>query len=81
VKIKLTNHAKKRMWERNVSISQIRKAFKKPFATLPTKDGRRKRIMADIDKKILDIIYVPQRKDVLIVTVAWLTKEDRKVCP
>ena len=81
MKIKLTNHASKRMRERGVTFAHIKKAFKNPFATLPTKDDKRRRIMAKIDNRTLDIIYVPQKKNVLIITVVWLTKEDRKICP
>lgn len=69
------------MSERKISKIQITKAFDKPFATLPTIDKHRRRIMAVVNKEILDIIYVPKKDKMLIVTIAWLKPEDRKVCP
>ena len=81
MKIYFSQHALKRMRERKVLKAQIVRAFEKPFATLPTIDKHRKRIMADINNEVLDIIYVPKRNKVLIVTVAWLKMEDRKICP
>ena len=79
MKILLTDHAKRRMRERKVSFSEIRRAITKPSITLPSVDGKRKRVMVNIGKKMLDVIYVPHRNSVLIVTVAWLRNEDRKV--
>ena len=80
MRIFFSQHALKRMDERKISKAQISKAFDKPFATLPTIDKHRRRIMADIDNEVLDIIYVPKKDKVLIVTIAWLRQEDRKVC-
>ena len=81
MKIYLTEHALKRIAERKVTKQQLVEAFKKPFATLPTKDPQRRRIMARIGEQTLDIIYVPRRGKMIIVTVAWLNEEDRKICP
>ncbi|OGX34470.1 MAG: hypothetical protein A2787_01870 [Omnitrophica WOR_2 bacterium RIFCSPHIGHO2_01_FULL_48_9] len=69
------------MKERRIALSHIQKALKEPFAILPTIDKKRKRVMAKVNNKTIDVIYA-QRKDVyIVITVAWLNQEDRKVCP
>ena len=74
------SHAKERMEQRGIKEEQIKSALHNPDVTMPTHDKRRKRVMKKIGSKTLDVIYEPKSEDkIVLVTVAWIEKEDRKV--
>ncbi len=68
------------MEQRGIKKEQVEEALKEPDIILPTKDKHRKRVMKKFGSKTLDVIYKPiSDNKIILVTVVWLKKEDRKV--
>ena len=74
-KIIYTQHANKRISERDISKNLVKAALTNPDVRLPCKDSERKRVMKSIEGKTLDVIYVEKINKYVIVTVVWLDKK------
>lgn len=73
-------HAKERMEQRNITMELIEQAVFNPDIKLPTRQGRRRRVMKKFGSKTLDVVYEPRGENKLVlVTAVWLKKKDRKV--
>ena len=65
----LTNHAKKRMFERNIKINQIQKAINFPDYTI--KKENKIECHKKFKNKLLVIVYTKEGKFIKIITVIW----------
>jgi len=67
------------MEQRAITLEQIRQAIRYPDSTMPALPAPRKRVMKQLSKKTLDVIFVTRDSyNYLIITAAWLKDEDRK---
>lgn len=66
-------HAKERMEQRNITREQIIQAIQNPDIRLPTPRKRTRRVMKKFGSNTLG------ENRIVLVTVAWLKEEDRKV--
>ena len=71
-------HIQKRMSQRGIKKSYIKKVIMEPEIILPTINPGRKRVMRKINDNRLDVIYVETKNSFIIVTAAWLKKGDAK---
>ena len=71
-------HIQKRMSQRGIKKSYIKKVIMEPEIILPTINPVRKRVMRKINNNRLDVIYVETKNSFIIVTAAWLNKGDAK---
>lgn len=71
MEIKLTNHAKYRVLERNIKISDIKSVLKNPDYYGYTFDNK---VVARklIKNKTLEVIYTKSKNKILIITVYYL---------
>jgi len=74
MRIVLSEHAKERIKERNISLSEIHEVIENPEIKAPTRHRRRKRAMRTIDHRTLDIIYEEKSDYVFVITCAVLDK-------
>lgn len=65
----LTNHAKKRLIERNVKIEDIKTAIEFPDYTI-TKDNK-KEAYKRIKGKVLNVVYSKEDKYIKVITLIW----------
>ncbi len=77
-KVILSPHAQKRMGERKIKESYIKKTIMEPEINLPGIKPFRKRAMKKINNKRLDVIYLEPEDSFVVVTAAWLKKGDTK---
>lgn len=75
--IVLSDHAKDRMLERQINLSQIRAAIEEPHTRMPAFPRPRQRVMRDFGRNALDVIYYDNRTHYYVVSVVWLKEEDR----
>ncbi len=66
----LTNHAKKRMTERNVSLSQIKETISFPDYTI-RKDNKVEAYKS-FNNQSLKVIHVEKGKFIKIITLIWI---------
>ena len=66
----LTQHARKRIRERNVFVRWIRAAVQFPDQIVELGDGRREAIKR-IDNNTLHVIYSNAPNGVVVITVLW----------
>jgi hypothetical protein len=76
MKIVLSEHAKERIKERNISLSEVREVIENPEIKAPTRHRRRKRAMRKIGHRTLDIIYEEKSDYIFVITCAALSKGD-----
>lgn len=71
MEIKFTNHAKYRVLERNIKMSDIKSALKNPDYYGFTFDGKlvARKLIGD---KTLEVIYTKSKNKILIITVYYL---------
>jgi len=69
MKILLTNHAKKRMFERGITSEQIKDTIDFPIYTI-TKENKIE-AYKKINNKILKIVYIKKGKFIKIITLIW----------
>lgn len=71
MRIRFTNHARQRMAERRIRVSDIRFAVEHPDYKRHTFDGEAV-IRKSLGKEILEIIYKIEKGNILIITVYYI---------
>ncbi len=67
--INFSNHAKKRLNEREIKISQVKDAIYIPDYTI--KKGNNVEAYKKIDNKTLKIVYASEDKFINVITLMW----------
>jgi len=67
---RLTDHAKKRMKERNISVKDLESALSQPDIVQPT-FNQRKIFVKFIRNKRLEVVTVDEGKGIVIVTIYY----------
>lgn len=75
--IVLSDHAKDRMRERQILLSQIRTAIEEPHSRMPALPRPRQRVMRDFGRDALDVVYYDNRDHYYVISVVWLKEKDR----
>jgi len=73
----LSDHAKDRMKERQINLSQIRTTIEEPHSRMPALPPPRQRAMRDFGRDCLDVVYYDNRSHYYVVSAMWLKEEDR----
>lgn len=68
MKLRFTHHAQYRMDERGISVSSIKSVLKNPDRTEPV-FGAKMLARKNIDGKVLEVIYVKDKNDFVIITI------------
>jgi len=69
MKIILTNHAKKRITEREITLPQIQETINFPEYTISKED--KIEAYKKINNKLLKIVYAKEGKFIKIITLIW----------
>ena len=69
MKIILSNHAKKRLIERNIKIRDIEETIEMPDYVISR--GNKKEAYKKIKEKMLKVVYFEEGKFIKIITLIW----------
>ena len=69
MKVILTSHTKQRMFERGITLSQIRETTELPDYTI--NKGDKIEAYKKINNRTLKVVYVDKGKFIKIITVIW----------
>ena len=72
----LTKHAEERLKQRDIKLEQVKKALYEPNVILPAW-GKKKRVMKDFGNKCLDVIYIENENNIILITAVWLKEKER----
>ncbi|MDO8526004.1 MAG: DUF4258 domain-containing protein [Candidatus Omnitrophota bacterium] len=72
----LTKHAEERLKQRNIKLEQVKKALYEPNVILPAW-GKKKRVMKDFGNKCLDVIYIENTNNIILITAVWMKEKER----
>ncbi len=69
MKIIFTNHAKQRMYERNIKFEQIKDSINFPDYTI--RKGNKTEIYKKFEEKTLKVVYIEEGNFIKIITLIW----------
>jgi len=76
MKIQISPHAKKRMYERNITQEQIREVVENPHTTYPDKDFKNRTIARrKVGNRSLRVVYKSMKTGIIVISTMWETGE------